>query len=151
MRPTESLNWYREGESNPHDVAIAGFWIQCVYQFRHPGKCLINTSFVYWWSQGSAIITEFRPYSNLNLNTIFGRQANTDELDSWPLRNLSGNFNGLKSWRDCQSGVQELMRPLMQYANQCVISHRLFNLNKSLLACIPDLLIILSNTGLSFF
>ena len=33
----KSLIWCREGESNPHEVAFAGFWVPCVYQFRHPG------------------------------------------------------------------------------------------------------------------
>ena len=28
---------YRRRESNPHDIAITGFWVQRVYQFRHFG------------------------------------------------------------------------------------------------------------------
>lgn len=32
------LNWCREGESNPHGIAPARFWVWCVYQFHHLGS-----------------------------------------------------------------------------------------------------------------
>lgn len=38
-----SLSKYQRRESNPHILANAGFWVQCVYQFRHSGNTILCT------------------------------------------------------------------------------------------------------------